>query len=50
MANEMKKCIIVSGAPDSDYDFLEKSISGDSFVIAADSGYTKLQKSVLSPI
>ena len=45
MANKMKKCIIVSGAPDSDIDFIKKSISDDSFLIAADSGYTKLKKS-----
>lgn len=49
MANEMKKCIIVSGAPDSDIDFIKKSISDDSFLIAADSGYTKLKKIGVKP-
>ncbi len=44
MADEIKECVIVSGAPDTDYDFLKKSIPSDSYVIAADSGYTKLQK------
>lgn len=35
----MKKCIIVSGAPDYNTDFLKANIDGECDVIAADSGY-----------
>lgn len=49
MANEMKKCIIVSGAPNDDYDFIKQSADDESFIIAADSGYTKLLKAGIKP-
>ena len=33
------KCMIVSGAPVKDYEFLKNNIDLKSFIIAADSGY-----------
>ena len=41
---EKVKCTIVSGAPESDYDFLRENTDLNSFIIAADSGYKKLEK------
>ena len=43
MANEIKKCTIISGAPNADDDFLKNNIDLSSFIICADSGYTKLK-------
>lgn len=44
MGNKKVKCIIVSGAPDDDYDFLKERLKAESYIIAADSGYTKCVK------
>lgn len=39
MANEIKKCIIISGAPSPNLEFIKSNIDKASFVICADSGY-----------
>ena len=44
MGNEIKDCIIVSGAPEKDLSFLKSKISKDSYIICADSGYEKCIK------
>lgn len=41
MGNKKVKCIIISGAPDNDFDFLKEKITDNSYIIAADSGYLK---------
>jgi len=46
---EIKKCTIVSGAPNGDIDFLKENIDLNSYIIAADSGYLKLQKAGITP-
>jgi len=43
------KCAIVSGAPDTDTDFLRNHIDSGSFVIAADSGYVHCLKAGIRP-
>ena len=48
MADKVK-CVIVSGAPNDCSEFLKKNIESDSFIIAADSGYTHLQKAGIKP-
>ncbi|MGN0522989.1 MAG: thiamine diphosphokinase [Eubacterium sp.] len=42
MANEIRKCIVVSGAPNDCCDYLKKNIRDNDYIIAADSGYTRL--------
>ena len=49
MAQQIKKCTIVSGAPICNIEFLKANIDRDSFIIAADSGYLKLQKAGIMP-
>ncbi|MDE5670263.1 MAG: thiamine diphosphokinase, partial [Eubacterium sp.] len=44
MGNKKVKSIIVSGAPDDDYDFLKERLKAESYIISADSGYTKCVK------
>ena len=44
MGNKKNKCIIVSGAPDDDYDFLKEKLNDEAYIIAADSGYLKCVK------
>lgn len=39
MGIEIRKCTIISGAPDKDIAFLKENIDADSFIICADSGY-----------
>ena len=46
---EKVKCTIVSGAPESDYDFLRENTDLNSFIIAADSGYKKLEAIGITP-
>ncbi len=41
MGTKKVKCVIVSGAPNNDSDYLSKVIDESSFVIAADSGYKR---------
>ena len=42
MANEVK-CVIVSGSPENDLDFIKQNIGSEDYIIAADSGYKKLE-------
>lgn len=49
MANEIKKCSVVSGAPNDCAEFLKKNICPDDFIIAADSGYKHLLKAGITP-
>ena len=44
MGNKKVKCIIVSGAPDDDYEFLKAKLNDGAYIIAADSGYLKCIK------
>lgn len=46
---EKVKCSIVSGAPNDCSEYLKKNIDRDSFIIAADSGYTHLLKAKIVP-
>ena len=48
MADKVK-CIIVSGAPDNDLDFIKNCITDGYYIIAADSGYKKLEKIGIKP-
>ena len=49
MGKEIKKCTIISGAPDYSVDFLISNIDCNSFIIAADSGYKKLLSANIKP-
>ncbi|MGN0531583.1 MAG: thiamine diphosphokinase [Eubacterium sp.] len=42
-------CTIVSGAPNENINFLKDNIDANSFIIAADSGYIKLQNAGIKP-
>lgn len=48
MADKIK-CSIVSGAPNDCSEYLKKNIDKSSFIIAADSGYTHLEKAGIAP-
>lgn len=48
-AKEIKKCVIVSGAPNDCSAFFKQHIDRDSFIIAADSGYTYLLQAGITP-
>ena len=41
MEYEVKKCSVISGAPDSDIEFIKNHIDYSSYIICADSGYLK---------
>lgn len=43
------RCIIVSGAPDNDIQFLKSRLDGSAFIIAADSGYKNCLKAGVFP-
>ena len=49
MAEQVKKCVIVSGAPNDNIDFLKENIDLNAFIIAADSGYLKLKEANIKP-
>lgn len=38
MGKEIKKCLIITGAPEDDIDYY-KNYTDDRFIISADSGY-----------
>lgn len=44
MAEEVKKCTIVSGSPEYDISYLKENIDFSSYIIAADSGYLRLDE------
>lgn len=43
MGTEIKRCLIVSGAPEADIAYIKPLLSG-AFVVAADSGYQKCRR------
>ena len=43
MGKEIKKCLIITGAPEDDIDYYKHYIDG-RFIIGADSGYQKCVK------
>ena len=49
MGNEVRACTIISGAPDTDYDFLRDKIDVSSYIICADSGYLKCKALGINP-
>ena len=49
MAEEVRRCTIVSGAPDDNLSFIKDNIDINSFIIAADSGYKKLDAIGVKP-
>lgn len=49
MGNQIKRCVIVSGAPETDLSFIQKNISQNDYVICADSGYIKCTKLGIIP-
>ena len=48
-AKEMKNCTVVAGAPNDCSAFLRSHINRDSYIIAADSGYTYLLQAGIMP-
>lgn len=48
MAEEIKKCLIITGAPENDIDYY-RAYTGGRFIISADSGYEKCRRLDLSP-
>lgn len=48
MGKEIKKCVIVSGAPESNLEYYKNYID-DCFIICADSGYLKCKKIGIKP-
>lgn len=49
MGNEIKKCTIISGAPNDNVQFLRDNVDRNSFIICADSGYLRLNKACITP-
>ncbi len=49
MGTQIKKCTIISGAPDNDIDFLKDNICKNSYIICADSGYLNCIKAGFLP-
>lgn len=48
MENEIKKCLIITGAPENDIDYYKNYIDG-RYIISADSGYEKCKRLNISP-
>ena len=48
MGKEIKKCLIITGAPEDDIDYYKQYIDG-RFIIGADSGYQKCVKLNIKP-
>ena len=48
MGKEIKKCLIISGAPEQDIDYYKHYIN-DRYIISADSGYQKCVKLNIEP-
>lgn len=49
MGNKIKKCTIISGAPNDNISFLYNNVDQSSFIICADSGYVRLIKAGITP-
>ncbi len=48
MGNEIKKCLIITGAPEKDIDYYRNYLDG-RYIISADSGYEKCQRLNIRP-
>lgn len=48
MGNEIKRCLIITGAPENDIDYYKSYIDG-RYIISADSGYRKCQRLNIRP-
>lgn len=48
MGTEVKKCAVISGAPESDLSYYKKYLN-DRYIICADSGYKKCDASKIAP-
>ncbi len=49
MGNEVRRCVIISAAPNSDLSFFKSELSDDDFVICADGGYIYAQRFGIKP-
>lgn len=49
MGTKIKKCTIISGAPNDNIAFLSQNVDTSSFVICADSGYVRAVKAGIMP-
>ena len=49
MGDQKVKCVIVSGAPDNDIQFIKRKLDRSAFIIAADSGYKNCLKAGIIP-
>lgn len=49
MGKEVKRCVIISGAPDSSLSFIRNNVFNDDYIICADSGYKKCEKIGVMP-
>ena len=49
MAEQIKNCVIVSGAPNCNTAFLKENIDISAYILAADSGYLKLLEIGITP-
>ena len=49
MGKKIKKCTIVSGAPNSSIQYVSENIDENTFIIAADSGYEKCLRTDVVP-
>lgn len=49
MAVEVKRCVIISGAPENNVDYYKDYINDDTYVICADSGYIKCESLKINP-
>jgi thiamine pyrophosphokinase len=49
MADKIKKCTIISGAPNDNAEYLKNNVDTTSFIICADSGYLKLLAAGINP-
>ena len=49
MAVEVKRCVIISGAPENNVDYYKDYINDDTYVICADSGYIKCESLKIIP-
>lgn len=49
MGNEIRRCVIISAAPNSDISFFKSELSDDDLVICADAGYIYARNTGIKP-
>lgn len=49
MGNKIKRCVVISGAPEADLSFIKENVCDNDYVICADSGYKKCIKIGITP-